>query len=134
MSTTLTLNQVGGPSPWGPIQTVRSLANDLEFVSTASHGGYWLGPARWAELKEAFPTFEPFAGAPWLEEDGDSALVVLLWPELHTPAIVRQVVEGCQMHPSDGWDHAAVAGGRWLNAGSPRALSVLAMAAKGGAR
>lgn len=99
-----------------------SLTQDIEFVTTASHGGYWLGPARWEELKETFPTFEPYAGVPWLEEDCDGTLAILLWPDLHRDVQVWGAVRLCQKC-AEG-DHALEVGHRWLAAGGKRALAL----------
>lgn len=123
MTTMQTRTVVGGFSPWGDIQTVRAIAHDLESVTTASHGGLWLGPERWMEVAREFPGFRPYAGAPWLEEDCDVTLAVLLWPELFEGLAVWEAVRSC--HGNFGADvRAYVAGKAWLLAGSPRALAV----------
>lgn len=123
---TLTLNQTGGHSPWGRIQTVRSVSREIEFVSTASHGGYWLGPDQWVELMDEFPTFDAFAGAPWLEEDCDGTLAILLWPQLFERRQVWSAVRLCQQHAEGS--HALMLAHRWLGAGGNRAMKVVGMA------
>lgn len=68
-------------SPWGRVDTQRTIAPGIIFVSTPSHGGYWLSPARVEQFKRTLPDFKPFAGFPWLEEDCDAALAALVWPD-----------------------------------------------------
>jgi hypothetical protein len=69
-------------TPWGNAETETKLADGMILVSTARHGGIYLGRQRWDELKREFPNFVPFGGAaPWLEEDCDAALAVILWPD-----------------------------------------------------
>ncbi len=68
-------------TPWGPSQSSREFAPGIVFYSTASHGGYELSPARWAEFA-SIPHFAHWSR--WLEEDCDACLVYLRWPELST--------------------------------------------------
>ena len=67
-------------SPWGAIQSREQVADGIESISTASHGGYWLSRERRASFVARFPDFTPFAGLPWFEEDCDWAAVVLAFP------------------------------------------------------
>lgn len=97
-------------------------------ITTSSHGGYWLSDEAWAVMKREFPAFRPFAGEPWLEEDLDVTVAILLWPQLHTPETVWQIVRSCQkitLGADDAWAGAIVAGKRWLDAGSQLAQSVV---------
>lgn len=69
-------------SPWGAPDSEKTIADGLIFVSTPSHGGFYLSPDRWATLKEKFPDFQPFNGnIGWLEEDSDWAMAALAFPE-----------------------------------------------------
>lgn len=86
-------------SPWGAIQSAETLAPGIVSVSTASHGGFWLAPARWAELLQTFPHFVGFAAAPWLEEDCDACIAALVWPDEFPVTFLRAAV---QMYSRDG--------------------------------
>lgn len=67
-------------TPWGPVQSRHSITPDLTLVTTASHGGIHVSSRAWDRIRTAIPAFVPFAGAPWLEEDCDFHVAVLLWP------------------------------------------------------
>lgn len=69
-------------TPWGPSQQQETKAPGIISVSTAGHGGYRLSPERMMEIERRFPTFIPFAGACWLEEDCDWAFAAVTWPDL----------------------------------------------------
>jgi hypothetical protein len=71
----------GGWTPWGPAQSVEQIADGIELVDTAGHGGLRLSAERWELIMEAFPTQTRYAADGWLEEDCDFTLAVLLWPE-----------------------------------------------------
>ena len=88
-----TFPSIGGHSPWDAIQTIHVLAPGIVQVSTASHGGIWLDPARWAEFEATFPGYKPWAGAPWLEEDCDAAAAALVWPEVFGWPMVRSATK-----------------------------------------
>lgn len=72
--------RVGDWSPWGTIETVRIEAIGIAFVSTSSHGGFWLAPCRIAEMSEAERAYADrwsrCPGGQWWEEDCASAYVV----------------------------------------------------------
>ena len=69
-------------TPWGQSQEQKHIAPGLIWVSTASHGGYYVSDTRWREIETMFPTFSSYAGHQWLEEDEDWAVAVLVWPSL----------------------------------------------------
>lgn len=69
-------------TPWGESQSVEEIAEGITEVSTASHGGILLSPERREVLDKCFPTFTPFAGGNWFEEDEDWAFPVAVFPEL----------------------------------------------------
>jgi hypothetical protein len=49
---------------------------------TASHGGYWLSPARLAAMPDAIRAQSWNGTSPWFEEDCDVLLVVRAFPDL----------------------------------------------------
>lgn len=103
-------------TPWGMAQHVTKLREGLWSVTTASHGGLRISLEREAEVKREFPGFIPFAGWPWLEEDCDVMIAVVLWPEAFDPAAVWDVVSRCQCAGRDGRStDAATQICRWLN-------------------
>lgn len=85
-----------GNSPWGPIQHIDPIdkANhELLFISTAGHGGMWIGPTLRARFRKMFPDFQGYAGFPWLEEDCDICLGVIAFPEFFTEQKVQRATE-----------------------------------------
>ena len=75
-------------SPWGAIDHVEHVAPGIVFVSTASHGGYYLTadhnvkvPLTWRGA-----SFNRQGIKGWYEEDCDWALVALTFPDLFPPA------------------------------------------------
>lgn len=69
-------------TPWGPSQQVRNIADGIDVVSTASHGGIRLSAARAKTLQALMPGQGTYAGSSsWFEEDLDANLVVLAFPE-----------------------------------------------------
>jgi hypothetical protein len=69
--------QKAGRSPWGKIQTVKTISHGIWFVSTASHGGIKLSRKRQAEMPEEFR-----AKGAWYEEDCQYSLVILGFSEI----------------------------------------------------
>jgi hypothetical protein len=76
-------------SPWGSVQTQKTLAEGIVSVTTASHGGILLSDKRVAEFRKKFPKAQLWAGEGAFEEDCDWSLVALCWPELFTPEHVE---------------------------------------------
>ena len=62
-------------SPWGPITLATRNDQGIWFVSTASHGGFWLSPERREELPEELKGtafLNEYHGDEWWEEDCDA--------------------------------------------------------------
>lgn len=95
-------------TPWGPAQSRRSITPDLTLVTTASHGGLHVSSRAWARIRAALPTFVPFAGEQWLEEDCDFHVAVALWPAAFDSATRNATWRfACSGSPT-GTDTAAV--------------------------
>ena len=64
-------------TPWGKPQNVETIAEGINFYSTASHGGYHLSHARMNQV----PIYlqNTFAGGAWFEEDCDWSIVALVF-------------------------------------------------------
>ena len=60
----------GDPTPWGPAQHVERLADGIELVETASHGGIKLSAVRLGAMPAAARTSDG-----WYEEDCEAC-----WP------------------------------------------------------
>jgi hypothetical protein len=89
-------------SPWGSIQHQETVARGIVCVSTASHGGFWLAPDRWAVLVATFPTFPgKYGGEQWLEEDAEVCAAVIRWPAEFKPESVRHAVRMVQEYSGD---------------------------------
>ncbi len=63
-------------SPWGAVQDETHVAEGIEFVSTASHGGMKLSPDRNQEV----PEYMRIRGG-WYEEDLEVVLVITVFPK-----------------------------------------------------
>lgn len=63
-------------TPWGLAERVFDVAEGIQKVSTADHGGYRLSPARQRKLKQ-------IAGfsSEWFEEDDEAAIVEAAFPD-----------------------------------------------------
>jgi len=68
-------------TPWGLSQSSREIAPGIVRYETASHGGYYLSPARVASMPKPLRNFMPFAGSNWYEEDCDWSIVALAFPQ-----------------------------------------------------
>jgi hypothetical protein len=68
-------------TPWGWAQDKKVYADGVVFLSTSSHGGFWVSKARLLDMPECL-RYKTFAGECWFEEDEDWALVGLAFPAL----------------------------------------------------
>ena len=118
-------------TPWGPAQTVKPIAEGLDWVSTAGHGGIRLSPARWLELQIAFPHFRGYAGPGWLEEDLDWALAAILWPQHFSGQSVWSAARAVQSYKSGGLFYFCD-GFQWIHgvSGRPALAKAAAFAAE----
>jgi uncharacterized protein DUF7007 len=66
------------PTPWGPAQHVEHVADGIDIVSTASHGGILLDPNRVAAMP-AYMSNASHAGPSAYEEDCDWCMPVLIF-------------------------------------------------------
>jgi hypothetical protein len=73
------------PTPWGPAQTIKEIADGITECSTASHGGILISAERHAAMPECLRCLKPWAGTLAYEEDFDWALVVLAFPACFDP-------------------------------------------------
>lgn len=73
------------PTPWGPAQTARTIADGIVVYSIASHGGIHLSDERLAQMPPLLAAMPPFAGHGWYEEDCDWAIVALAFPDYFSP-------------------------------------------------
>jgi hypothetical protein len=69
-------------TPWGPAQLATTYGEGVMFYSTAGHGGFHLSPERLATMPKPLDAVGTFAGPGWYEEDCDSALVIIAFPDL----------------------------------------------------
>ena len=79
---------VGSSTPWGEAQSISSVADGIIFVSTASHGGFWLSLKRLLEMPHKLREVgtestlhgdDPWPG--WFEEDCEASAVILGFPD-----------------------------------------------------
>lgn len=76
-------DQVQNDSPWGQVRNIEYIADGIIFVSTDSHGGYYLSPSLNCRISPAFQsaTFCQNGQRGWYEEDFDWVFVVYSLPE-----------------------------------------------------
>jgi hypothetical protein len=69
-------------TPWGKADRIETLPGGVLWVSTASHGGYYVPPALLPMVPEAWRkvSFNGQGKAGWFEEDCDWCLVALTFP------------------------------------------------------
>ena len=79
-------------TPWGPSQTVENIADGIDRITTASHGGYRLSADRLARVVQMFPRFRSYTGDGWYEEDCDWAIVALVFTDHFDSATLRGAV------------------------------------------
>ena len=67
-------------------------AEGIVMYYTPSHGGVKLSPERVKEMKAKFPYFTTFGnnGESWYEEDCDTLVVILAFPEYFDPVLVQR--------------------------------------------
>lgn len=69
-------------TPWGMADSVDQIGEGIVFVSTPSHGGYFVPPALNATIPATVKalTFNRLGESGWYEEDCDAALVPVYFP------------------------------------------------------
>lgn len=83
----------GSHTPWGVAEGVEHVADGIHFVSTASHGGYYVAPEqRIGQLASS---------RAWYEEDCAWALLCAARPEIFPPEALdaaRRILEHARSH------------------------------------
>jgi len=69
-------------SPWGRIQSQRSICEGILLVETAGHGGFYVEPSRLAELPDNVRYAKRFNSGSWYEEDCEAYIVIVAFPEV----------------------------------------------------
>lgn len=67
--------------PWGSAQQTRRIADGIDWISTAGHGGFRLSEERYGEMPEWLRPCS-FTGDQFFEEDCSWCAVVLAFPHL----------------------------------------------------
>jgi len=68
-------NKVIGSSPWGKIDLATRCLKGVWFVSTPSHGGFWLSEERSSQLPESLIKTNFLKSSTWWEQDCDATKV-----------------------------------------------------------
>ena len=75
-----------GQTPWGTADDVHAFAEGIAFVSTPSHGGYYVSPALNARIPAVLRNRQfaksALGGGGWYEEDIEWASVALTYPDV----------------------------------------------------
>lgn len=98
-------------TPWGRPDSTTIIAPGIIEYSTPSHGGIYLDASRVAQLPPGIAGCRTFAGGDrdnglFLEEDLDSVLAMLAFPEFFTPRDVfcaLRTLTGCASRPYKGY-------------------------------
>lgn len=94
-------------SPWGPVQVETITTEGVIFVSTASHGGFWVSDERLLEMPSAIREFPNHAGKNWFEEDCDAVLVYLAFPHLFDDRAAYHAIDAAKTHAKNFGKHYA---------------------------
>ena len=73
-------------TPWGTAQSIRHYGEGITEYTTASHGGMHVSEELVQMMPERFRT--TWAGAGWYEEDCDTCMVIVSFPDRFLPAVV----------------------------------------------
>lgn len=93
-------------TPWGQADQETAIGTDgIVFVSTPSHGGFYVPREVVATMPPSLYGINPFAGEGWYEEDCDWAIVLLAFPHLFTPREVQAAVSSARQTVGM-WRHA----------------------------
>ena len=90
--------RVGAESPWGIVQSADQFGEGVVFVSTSSHGGFWVSdeklgsmPAQFARHGIGSRFHSGWDG--WFEEDCEANAVVAAFPDMFPPDAVTAATE-----------------------------------------
>jgi hypothetical protein len=89
-------------TPWGVAQTVRNIADGIDFVTTAGHGGFVLSPERRAEMPFELKACS-FTRDRFFEEDFSWCAVPLAFPQYFTVDDFRVALETYRDGVRRGW-------------------------------
>jgi len=114
---------VGSDSPWGEVQTVRLLAWSVWQVTTAGHGGVFVGPDRmkaqgmggedpWFEEDDAAPEILRRMGVGRVTKSRDVYGVLYILPDAPTfTGRIAVDVAACQRAGYADWLHGSIESG-----------------------
>jgi|Laugresu1bdmlbdd_1035124.scaffolds.fasta_scaffold00093_9 hypothetical protein len=96
MATTINKITTGLTCNWGIIDSVREIANGITWVTTSSHGGFIVSPARLMQMPENLRACS-FTKDDHFEEDCSWCAVPLAFPSLFSANVVENARE-CYAH------------------------------------
>lgn len=121
-------------TPWGEIEYVKEHCPGVLAFGTIGHGGFWLSKSKLAEMPDLLrqgAAFNFTKDPQWFEEDVDSVLVILAFPQLFNDSTIANA---CRMaiHYNEGRAFnpymPMVFAKRWL--ATPQARPVIEAAAR----
>ena len=89
-------------TPWGTVQSVRNIADGIDFVTTDRHGGFVLSPERRAEMPLELKACS-FTRDRYFEEDFAWCAVPLAFPQHFTVDDFRAALEAYRWGVKQGW-------------------------------
>jgi hypothetical protein len=105
MSTTATYRKCA-PCPWGEIQETRSIADGIDWLSTAGHAGFRLSKERFERMPEHLRNIS-FTSDQYFEEDVSWCAVPIAFPEAFSKGMV-QAAQDCY----DSWHRNNLSSGK----------------------
>lgn len=115
---------IGQHTPWGTCDACDEEAPGITFVTTTSHGGYFLDDDRQAKVRALFPALADEDGS-WYEEDCMWAVVALVFHEIikqeqmiaeaveTATGTFRMCVEGIERGDTNPPNYWRQTGARW---------------------
>lgn len=81
-------------SPWGAVEMATHRGSGIWFVSTSSHGGFYVPPEMLGKMPQRYVerSFRDLGRLGWFEEDQDAVKVVASFPHLFSRAEVEQAL------------------------------------------
>jgi len=126
-----------GRTPWGRADHRSDVAKGIVRVSTSSHGGYYITPAKMADMPAALRAIRsPYVdathpavggfGLGWYEEDCDWIIVALAFPEHFPQDALTAAIAMARNARQPGTSYVAylAPAGAWLDSDDPRAKQV----------
>jgi hypothetical protein len=111
-------------SPWGHIDSAKEVSRGIFWVSTSSHGGYYLSEEMHSKMPEQLRFENSYSGrgSQWFEEDLEWSLVVASFPECFEPKNCMYAVNAISYYKRKAKGEYFFEAAQWLNSPAGDAL------------